>query len=61
MSKRVRLLKVQLQVTAVIDDGESLTEAPTQPVTLTPAQWADAQEMVSASLADLQERVNTAD
>lgn len=39
MSKTVRLLKVSLQATLVIDDGEHLTEANSQTVTIGAADW----------------------
>lgn len=38
MSK-LRLLKVIVQPVFVVDDGESLTEQPVQPVSVSPEEW----------------------
>ena len=39
--KRLRLLKVVIQPTFVIDDGESLQEMTSEPITITPTDWPD--------------------
>lgn len=36
---RLRLVKVVVQATLVLDDGESLTEHVTSPVTLSASEW----------------------
>jgi hypothetical protein len=36
---KLRLLKVIVQPVFVVDDGETLTEQPAQPVSVSPAEW----------------------
>jgi hypothetical protein len=39
MRPRLRLLKVVVQPVFVLDDGETLTEQPAQPVEVSAAEW----------------------
>lgn len=41
MKKQLRLLKVMVQPVFVVDDGETLTELPTQAIAVPVAHWPD--------------------
>lgn len=56
MSK-VRLLKVALQITVAVDDGDTLEEKTCEPVVLTPTQWAEFD--LDAQIATLQAQIDT--
>lgn len=57
MTMRLRLVKVTMQATCVIDDGESLREQVTEPVTIAAADWPDyaasgfAEQLAQAELS----------
>lgn len=58
MSK-LRLLKVIVQPVFVVDDGETLTEHPAQPVTVAPADWPTyATTTFVEGFAELQARLD---
>lgn len=40
MMRKLRLVKVVVQPVFVIDDGETLTELPVEPVLVSGAEWA---------------------
>lgn len=41
MSKKLRLLKVVVQPFFAVDDGESLEEQTSQPITVPASEWTD--------------------
>jgi hypothetical protein len=49
----VRLVSVEIRVTAVHDDGETLHPLSLQPVVVTAAQWPDVVALVARSLEAL--------
>jgi hypothetical protein len=57
-SKRVRLLKVAVQATFVVDDGESLEEQTGQAVVVNAADWPAFAERLEADRAATEEAMN---
>ena len=59
---RLRLLKVVCQAVFVLDDGESLTELVTEPVTVQAEEWPSfASERFVAGAAELRARLGCDD
>lgn len=59
--KRLRLLKVIVQPTFVLDDGETLTELTVQPTTVSPSQWPTfATTEFAAAMEQLRQQVEVA-
>lgn len=56
--KKLRLLKVTVQPVYVIDDGESLNEAQTQPIVISPADWPDYPATLEAQRAEQEKALN---
>jgi hypothetical protein len=59
--KRLRLLKVIVQAVLVVDDGETLTEQNTQPMTISAADWPEfAASGFAAAMEQLRQQVEEA-
>jgi hypothetical protein len=58
-SARLRLVKVVVQATFVLDDGDSLTEQLAAPVTVSAAEWPTyASETFPKQVAELEQQMN---
>lgn len=57
--KRLRLVKVLVQPVIVVDDGETLTEQPVQPIAVEAADWPTFPTRgLPAAIADLEAKLN---
>jgi hypothetical protein len=60
--KRLRLVKVDLQATFVVDDGDTLEERTANPVTLTAAEWpVYAKTGFAKAIKQAEEELNASD
>lgn len=58
MTKRLRLIKVVVQPSFVVDDGETLQEMHTEPIVVTASDWAAFPERFAESIAEHEARLN---
>lgn len=56
--KRLRLLKVLIQPVLVVDDGEGLSEANTQPVEVAADDWPSYPDVLAARIVELEDELN---
>jgi hypothetical protein len=61
MSKRVRLVLVDIQASVVLDDGDTLTPAQMAPIQVPANEWPEVVDALQAKLDDLQARLDAED
>lgn len=58
MSKSLRLLKVVVQPVFAVDDGKSLEEQTSQPITVAASEWPDFPEQLEAQRKETEANLN---
>lgn len=56
--KKLRLVKVTIQPTFVIDDGETLTEVSGQPILVSASEWPDYPNELRKLMAEREDELN---
>lgn len=58
MNRRLRLVKVVVQPFYVVDDGDTLTEANAQPLSVAAADWPGLPELLELQRAAREQELN---